>query len=41
MSELTSTEGYRSVMPVTLTAEHIDGQGHLNNAAVAVRLTPT
>jgi len=32
---LASTEGYRYVMPVTLTAEHIDGQGHLNNAAVA------
>lgn len=32
---LTSTEGYRYVVPVTLRAEHIDGQGHLNNAAVA------
>ena len=32
---LTATDGYRYVQPVTLTAEHIDGQGHLNNAAVA------
>lgn len=32
---LTATEGYRYVVPVTLTPEHIDGQGHLNNAAVA------
>jgi acyl-CoA thioesterase FadM len=32
---LASTEGYRYVVPVTLTDEHIDGQGHLNNAAVA------
>ena len=34
-AQLTSTDGYRYVVPVTLTAEHIDGQGHLNNAAVA------
>lgn len=32
---LTSTVGYRFVEPVRLTAEHIDQQGHLNNAAVA------
>jgi acyl-CoA thioesterase FadM len=32
---LASTEGYRYVVPVTLAPEHIDGQGHLNNAAVA------
>jgi acyl-CoA thioesterase FadM len=32
---LTSTEGYRYVVPVSLAPEHIDGQGHLNNAAVA------
>ena len=32
---LTSTEGYRYVVPVTLVPEQIDGQGHLNNAAVA------
>jgi|1186.fasta_scaffold1022996_1 acyl-CoA thioesterase FadM len=32
---LTSTEGYRFVVPVALAPEHIDGQGHLNNAAVA------
>jgi acyl-CoA thioesterase FadM len=30
-----ATEGYRYVVPVVLAAEHIDGQGHLNNAAVA------
>jgi acyl-CoA thioesterase FadM len=27
--------GYRYVVPVELRAEHIDRQGHLNNAAVA------
>jgi len=32
---LTSTAGYRYVVPVELHADHIDGQGHLNNAAVA------
>lgn len=32
---LTNTEGYRFVEPVQLTTEHIDHQGHLNNAAVA------
>ena len=32
---LASAEGYRFVVPVTLAPEHIDGQGHLNNAAVA------
>jgi len=32
---LTATEGYRFIEPVQLTAEHIDRQGHLNNAAVA------
>ncbi len=32
---LTNTEGYRFVEPVRLTPEHIDHQGHLNNAAVA------
>jgi acyl-CoA thioesterase FadM len=32
---LASTHGYHYVVPVTLTAEHIDAQGHLNNAAVA------
>ena len=32
---LSATAGYRFVEPVTLTAEHIDHQGHLNNAAVA------
>jgi acyl-CoA thioesterase FadM len=32
---LSATDGYRFVVPVTLTAEHIDHQGHLNNAAVA------
>lgn len=30
-----TTDGYRYVVPVVLTPEHIDGQGHLNNAAVA------
>jgi len=30
-----STAGYRFVVPVALRAEHIDTQGHLNNAAVA------
>ena len=33
--ELASAAGFRFVVPVTLTAEHIDTQGHLNNAAVA------
>jgi acyl-CoA thioesterase FadM len=32
---LTSVAGYRYVVPVTLRPEHIDTQGHLNNAAVA------
>lgn len=32
---LTGTAGYRFVRPVRLTPEHIDHQGHLNNAAVA------
>ncbi|MEP6625431.1 MAG: acyl-CoA thioesterase [Acidimicrobiia bacterium] len=32
---LTGTEGYSFVEPVVLTPEHIDHQGHLNNAAVA------
>ncbi len=32
---LEATSGYRFVRPVTLLPEHIDGQGHLNNAAVA------
>ena len=32
---LAATEGYRYVVPVALAAEHIDAQGHLNNAAVA------
>ncbi len=32
---LHATAGYRYVVPVTLLPEHIDGQGHLNNAAVA------
>lgn len=32
---LGSTAGYRFVRPVVLLPEHIDGQGHLNNAAVA------
>ncbi len=32
---LTGTEGYHFVRPVPLTPEHIDHQGHLNNAAVA------
>ncbi len=32
---LTGTEGYYFVEPVVLTPEHIDHQGHLNNAAVA------
>jgi acyl-CoA thioesterase FadM len=32
---VSATDGYRFVVPVVLTAEHIDGQGHLNNAAVA------
>lgn len=32
---LAATAGYRYVVPVVLTPEHIDGQGHLNNAAVA------
>jgi acyl-CoA thioesterase FadM len=32
---LAATHGYRYVVPVTLTPDHIDAQGHLNNAAVA------
>ena len=32
---LTQLDGYRFVRPVELTAAEIDGQGHLNNAAVA------
>lgn len=32
---LASVAGYRYVVPVALRPEHIDGQGHLNNAAVA------
>jgi len=32
---LSATAGYRYVVPVALLPEHIDGQGHLNNAAVA------
>ena len=34
VGRLASTAGYRFVVPVELRAEHIDGQGHLNNAAV-------
>jgi acyl-CoA thioesterase FadM len=34
-ASLASTDGYRYVVPVTLAPEHIDAQGHLNNAAVA------
>lgn len=30
-----SIAGYRFVVPIELRDEHIDGQGHLNNAAVA------
>jgi acyl-CoA thioesterase FadM len=30
-----ATDGYRFVVPVELRPEHIDGQGHLNNASVA------
>ena len=33
--KIESAAGYRYVVPVALHAEHIDGQGHLNNAAVA------
>lgn len=33
--DLAGVAGYRYVVPITLTSEHIDGQGHLNNAAVA------
>jgi acyl-CoA thioesterase FadM len=32
---LRAADGYRYVVPVTLRPEHIDSQGHLNNAAVA------
>ncbi|MGZ4795589.1 MAG: acyl-CoA thioesterase [Acidimicrobiia bacterium] len=32
---LAATGDYRYVVPVALRSDHIDGQGHLNNAAVA------
>ena len=32
---LAATDGYRFVQPLALEPGHIDGQGHLNNAAVA------